>query len=105
MFENKRDRFHLAVTDRRHGLHAEKKHVGERAGARVLDTAIEVITGGEQQVGDCEGGCDQADERGPRRRHEKMIKILESASRRAVNPAIAPKAADLHGSLRHRGGI
>ena len=34
---------HLAVADRRHGLDAEEKHVGERAGARVLDASVEHI--------------------------------------------------------------
>ena len=100
-----RDRLHLAVTDRRHGLHAEKKHVGERAGTRILDPLIEVVAEGENQVGEGEGGGNQTDQRGPRGRHQKVIEVLEDARGRAMNRPVALQAADLSSSRRHRGGI
>ena len=90
-----RDRLHLAVTDRRHRLHAEKKHVGERAGARILDSLVEVVAGREQQIGEREGGGDQADQRGPRRRHQEVVEVLENAGGRAVNRTVALQAAEL----------
>ena len=100
------DRLHLAVADGRHGLHAEEEHVHEIVRPNVLDALIEVVAGGEDEIGEGERKRDPGDEAGPRGRNEAVIEVLECAGRHAANRIVTLQTAELlRSSLRHREGI